>query len=67
MKKLVKEEGFKFWILIPLYTTINTLGQYIVNNLWIILWYVFWFNALVLMVVYGAKSIMKQWEEYKNE
>ena len=67
MKKIIKEEGFKFWILIPLYTTINTLISFIISNGWLILWYLFWFNIFVLMVIYGSKSIIEQWEEYKKQ
>ena len=67
MKKMIKDEGIKFWILIPFYSLINSIIIFILTNIWIVIWYLFWINLALLFSWYAIKDINKKIEEYKNE
>ena len=68
MKNLIKEEGFKFWILIPLYTLINSIVLFILSNIVIIIATLFVLNLAALIGYYAYNDIkdkLKEWEESK--
>ena len=65
MKKMWKDEGLKFWLIIPIYSLLNNIIVYILTNIWILLWYLFWTNAGLLLIYFGYKSIEKQIEKMR--
>ena len=67
MKKMIKDEAWKYWIIIPVFNLFWKFIELAYQNLFTLLLIYLFATWLLLAIYLMFLSLKKQWKDYKNE